>query len=129
MNTSRWQKISPMTCHFDPDCPTVSVVPVIYIRGQKNQRIHHTISREVLLFYWDTGTSPPKVLILRDLLVSQFDFQTGTTGTERAETRPKVRGARYFAQLCVHTAPGQTPQDALREFLGPLAEEVEIEDG
>ena len=41
----------------------------------------------------------------------------------------KVQGARYFAQLHVRTAPGQTPQDALREFLGPLAEEVEIEDG
>jgi len=25
--------------------------------------------------------------------------------------------------------PDQTPQDALREFLGPLAEEVEIKDG
>jgi hypothetical protein len=41
----------------------------------------------------------------------------------------KVRGARYYAQLYVRTAPGQTPQDALRAFLGPLAEEVEIEGG
>lgn len=43
--------------------------------------------------------------------------------------RAKVRGARYFAQLYVRTAPGQTPQDALREFLGPLAEAVDIEEG
>ncbi|EDM69991.1 hypothetical protein RAZWK3B_00540 [Roseobacter sp. AzwK-3b] len=68
-------------------------------------------------------------MILRDLLVSQFDFQTGTTETARADARPKVRGARYFAQVYVHTAPDQTPQDALREFLGPLAKEVEIDDG
>jgi hypothetical protein len=129
MNTSQWRKISLMTCHFDPDCPTVPVVPVIYIRGQKNQRIHHTISREVLLFYWDTGTPQNKILILHDLLVSRLGFQTKTTGTARADTRSKVRGARYFAQLYMRTAPGQTPQDALREFLGPLAEEVEIEDG
>jgi len=41
----------------------------------------------------------------------------------------KVRGARYYAQLYVRTAPGQTPQDALCAFLGPLAEQVEIEGG
>ena len=35
MNTSQWQKISLMTCHFDPDCPTVPVVPVIYIGVRK----------------------------------------------------------------------------------------------
>ena len=40
---------------------------------------------------------------------------------------PKVQGARYNAQLYVRTAPDQTPQDALREFLGPLTEEVEVE--
>ena len=68
-------------------------------------------------------------MILFDLLVSRFDFQTGTTGTARPDRRPKVRGARYFAQLYVRTAPDQTPQDALREFLGPLAVEVEIDDG
>lgn len=43
--------------------------------------------------------------------------------------RAKVRGARYYAQLYVRTAPGQTPPDALRAFLGDLAEEVEIEGG
>ena len=58
-----------------------------------------------------------------DILYTPFpidDFQP---------VRAKVRGARYYAQLYVRTATGQTPQDALREFLGPLAEEVEIEDG
>ena len=43
--------------------------------------------------------------------------------------RAKVRGARYYAQLYVRTAPDQTPQDALLEFLGPLAEEVELKGG
>jgi hypothetical protein len=43
--------------------------------------------------------------------------------------RAKVQGARYYAQLYVRTRPDQTPQDALREFLGPMAEEVEIEGG
>lgn len=43
--------------------------------------------------------------------------------------RAKVQGARYYAQLYVRTRPDQTPQDALRAFLGPLATEVEIEGG
>ena len=43
--------------------------------------------------------------------------------------RAKVRGARYYAQLYVRTRSGQAPQDALRELLGPLADEVEIEGG
>ena len=90
MNSSRWLEISPKTCHFDlrlshcPSCPS-------YLhRGQKNQRIHHTISRGVLLFYWDTGTPPLKYMILLELLLSQFVSQTGTTGTASAEPRSEA---------------------------------------
>jgi hypothetical protein len=58
-----------------------------------------------------------------DILYTPFpihDFQP---------VRAKVQGARYYAQLYMRTAPGQTPPDALRAFLGPLATEVEMESG
>lgn len=58
--------------------------------------------------------------------------QVGLWRTWSGDVKPiraKVRGARYYAQLYVRTAPDQTPQDALRAFLGSLAEEVEIEGG
>ncbi|MCR9148196.1 MAG: hypothetical protein NXH74_13530 [Rhodobacteraceae bacterium] len=57
------------------------------------------------------------------LLASQYPLD------DFRPVRAKVRGARYFAQLYVRTSPNQMPQDALREFLGDLAEEVEIEEG
>ena len=55
------------------------------------------------------------------LLANQYpldDFQP---------VRGKVQGARYYAQLYVRTQPGQTSQDALHEFLGPLADRVNID--
>jgi hypothetical protein len=41
--------------------------------------------------------------------------------------RAKARGARYYAQLHVRVAEGQTPSDSLLAILGPFAKDVEIE--
>ena len=56
-----------------------------------------------------------------ELLCSPFPL----TGFQ--STRAKVRGARYFAQVYVRVAPGQTAEDALRAVLGPYSEDVSIE--
>ena len=56
-----------------------------------------------------------------DLLFAPFPL------TAFQPIRAKVRGARYFAQLHVRVAEGQTPREALLAILGPCAGEVEIE--
>ena len=56
-----------------------------------------------------------------DLLFAPFPL------TAFQPIRAKVRGARYFAQVYVSVAPGQTAEAALRAVLGPYAEDVEIE--
>jgi hypothetical protein len=56
-----------------------------------------------------------------DLLFAPFPL------TAFQPIRAKVRGARYYAQLHVRVAEGQTPREALLAILGPCAGEVEIE--
>jgi len=56
-----------------------------------------------------------------DLLFAPFPL------TAFQPIRAKVRGARYYAQLHVRVAEGQTSRDALLAILGPFAKDVEIE--
>lgn len=56
-----------------------------------------------------------------DLLFAPFPL------TAFQPIRAKVRGARYYAQLHVRVAEGQTPREALLAILGPFAKDVEIE--
>ena len=56
-----------------------------------------------------------------DLLFAPFPL------TAFQPIRAKVRGARYYAQLHVRVAEGQTPRDALLAVLGPYAGEIEVE--
>lgn len=56
-----------------------------------------------------------------DLLFSPFPL------TAFQPIRAKVRGARYYAQLHVRVADGQTPREALLAVLGPCAGEVKVE--
>ena len=88
-----------------------------WLKSQKHD--NREIGRLACLIDWAVENNVPSVTFL----ASQYPLD------DFRPVRAKVQGARYFAQLYVRTAPDQTPQDALREFLGPLAEEVDIDDG
>jgi len=88
-----------------------------WLKSQRHDNLE--IGRLASQIDWALKNNAPAVT----MLASQYpldDFQP---------IRAKVQGARYYAQLYMRTAPDQTPQDALRAFLGPLATEVEMESG